>query len=91
MDDIKNWLKIDTFNSIRVEKYNDKYSVQLGSRGNNDTYVKYCTPQKWSNGEKQPLQKNGNYVYTPWSIPLGTDKEKAAKTLEALAYAVRAL
>jgi len=85
MDDLKNWLPVNTYNAIRVDKYNGKYSLQQGERRESgDTSTAWCTPQKWSNGEKTPLKKNGEFVYVPWAISLGKDKAKAIKIAEAI-------
>ena len=65
-----------------------------GNKGQNDVvYSAWCCPQKWSNGEKTILKKNGEPVFMPWSIKLGKkeDKEKAAKILEELARQIRRL
>ncbi len=91
MDDLKNWLNIDTYSSIRADKYNGKYSIQLGKRGNNDTYATWVCPQKWQNGEKTLLKKNGEPVFIPLSIPLGDDKIKAQKVLEGLIFQLKNL
>ena len=84
MDKLDGWVPVDTYSSVRVDEYNGKYSLQQGQRGDNDTYTSWCTPQKWSNSEKAPLKKHGEFVFVPWAISLGKDKEKALKTLQNL-------
>ena len=88
------WLKVDQYTQIAVNEYNGKISMMQGNKGQNDViYPVWCVPQKWSNGEKTILKKNGKPVFMPWSIKLGTkeNEEKAAKILEELARRVRQL
>ena len=91
MDDLKNWLPIDTYNAVRVDKFDDKISLQQGQRGENDTYTAWCCPQKWSNGQKTILKKNGEPVFMPWAISLGKDKAKAIKIAEAIVEQLKRL
>ena len=91
MDNIDNWLPISTYDSIRADKHNGKISIQLGKRGDGDTYTSWTCPQRWVNGEKTLLKKNGEPVFVPLSIPLGEDKVKAQKVLEALIYQLKNL
>ena len=91
MDDLKNWLPVDTYTSVRVDEYNGKYSLQQGHRGDNDTYTDWCCPQKWSNGQKTPLKKNNEFVYVPWAISLGHDKDKAIKVAENIVAQLKAV
>ena len=91
MDDFKTWIQIDTYNSVRIDEYKGKYSIQQGQRGEQVTYARWCCPQKWTNGDKTIMKKNGEPVFVPWSISLGTDKEQAIKTLQALCYALEKL
>ena len=91
MDDLDNWLPIDTYNAIRADKYNDKISIQQGQRGDNDTYIKWCTPQIWRNGEKHLLEKNGEPVFVPWAVNLGNNKDKALKIWAAIGEQLKRL
>ena len=79
------WITIDQYNKVRVESYKGNLSIVLGLQGQNDTvYSKWCTPQKWSAGQKKPLKKNGEFVFLPWAINLGTDPDRALKIVGAL-------
>ena len=91
MDNIDNWLPIDTYNAVRTDKYNGKYSILQGQRGENDTYTKYCCPQIWRSGEKQLLKKNELPVFVPWAIFLGKDKDKALKIWAAIGEQLKRL
>ena len=83
------WIKVNQYNQVKVDEYNGKYSIIQGNQGQNDVvYPKWCTPQKWNQGEKTPLKKNGEFVYVPWSISLGNDKEQAKKILGALYHSL---
>ena len=85
MDQLKNWIPVDTYNALRLSKYNNKYSVILGSRGDNDTYDKWCNPLKYQNGKNVPvLKKDGDLLALPFQLPLGNDKAKALEILKAL-------
>ena len=91
MDDLKNWIPVDTYNAVRTDKYGDKISIQQGQRGENDTYAAWCCPQKWSNGQKTILKKNGEPVFVPWSLSLGKDKETALKIWAAIGEQLKRL
>ena len=91
MDDLGNWVPIDTYNAVRIDEYSGKLSIQQGSRGDNDTYVKWCCPQKWENGKKTLLKKDGVEVFVPWAISLGKDKEKAIRIVEAIVAQLKKL
>jgi len=91
MDDLKNWLPIDTYNAVRLNKYNDIWSIMLGSRGDSDTYDKWCNPLKYQNGKNVPVKKkDGDLLVLPFQIPLG-DKEKALKILQNLMAQLKAM
>ena len=89
MDDLKNWIPCDSYNAVVVDKYLDnngkyRYSIQHGQRGTDDTYTSWVCPQKWVNGKKRLLEKNGEPVYVPLSIFLNNDKAKALKIWAAI-------
>ena len=91
MDNLDNWLTIDTYNAVKTDEYNGKYSIQQGQRGENDTYTAWCCPQKWVGGKKTLLKKNGEPVFVPWAISLGKDKDKAIQILEAIVAQLKRL
>ena len=86
------WIKVDQYNQVRSDKYKDRYSILLGSSGQNDVvYPKYCAPQVWKDGKKLVLTKDGQTVFIPLSISLGNDKAKALEILKALINQVEKL
>lgn len=91
MDALDNWLPVDTYNAVRTDKYNGKYSIQQGNRGENDTYTTWCCPQRWVNGEKRLLEKNGEPVFVPWALSLGKDKAKALQIWAAIGEQLKRL
>ena len=83
--DEKQWVSVDQYSSIAVDEYNNKISIIQGNKGQNDvTYMSYCAPQRWKDGEKRVLTKNGQTVFVPWAISLGKDKAKAIQVAEAI-------
>ena len=92
MDPIeKQWIPISTYDSVRIDEYNGKWSLQLGKRGDNDTYTAWTCPQKWVDGEKSLLKKNGEPIFVPLSIPLGDSKEKALKVVGSIYNQLKAM
>lgn len=84
MDNLKNWLKTDTYNALRLSGYRGKWSIMAGQVGENDTYDKWANPLRWQNGENVPVKKkDGGLLVLPLQIQLG-DKEQALKILQNL-------
>ena len=92
MDDLKSWVKLDTYNAVRLSEYKGKISLMAGSVGDNDTYDKWCNPLRYQNGEKNvPVKKkDGDLLVLPFQITLG-DKEQALKILQNLYNQVKNL
>jgi len=79
------WVKVDQYNQVKADRHNDKYSILLGSLGQNDVvYPKYCVPQVWRGGRKRVLIKDNEIVFVPWGISLGDKKEQALQIWEAI-------
>ena len=79
------WIKVDQYSQIKVDKYNDTYSILSGSQGQDDVvYRKFCAPQIWKSGKKLVFTKNGEPVFVPWDLSLGKDRSKAVEILKHL-------
>ena len=92
MDQLKNWIPVDTYNALRLSKYRDNYSIMLGKRGDQDTYDAWVNPMRWQNGKNVPvLKKDGDLLTLPFQLPLGNDKAKALEILKALILQVEKL
>jgi len=85
MDELKNWIKLDTYNAVRLSEYRGKFSLMAGSVGDNDIYDKWCNPLRYQNGEKDvPVKKkDGDLLVLPLQITLG-EKERALEVLQHL-------
>jgi len=82
MEQEKHWLKIDTYNAVRLSEYRGKWSIMAGSRGDNDTYDKWCNPLKWHNGENVAVKKkDGDLLVLPFQVLLG-EKDQAINILK---------
>ena len=76
----KDIIKINTYNSIKLEEYNGKYSLCAVDNGQNETfYLKWCFLSEWKNGAAVAGDRK-----MPMKIVLGDNKEQAIGTLELL-------
>ena len=93
MDNIKNWIPIDSFNAARTTKYKGEYQIQRGYRGSTDTYDKWAIDSEWQNSARVPKKKKNSDEWQafPVLIPLTKDKEKAIKIAEAIVEQLRRL
>ena len=78
--DEKDVIKINTYDSIKLDEYKGKYSLCAVDNGQNETfYLKWCFLSKWENGAAVPGDRK-----MPMKIVLGDNKEQAISTLEIL-------
>lgn len=93
MDDLKNWLPIDSYNAVRVTKYNGEYQIQRGYRSSHDTHDKWAIDSEWVNSVRVPKKKQNSNEWQafPVLIPLTKNKEKAIKVAEAIVAQLRRL
>jgi len=73
-------IKVNYYNSIKLEEYNGKYSLCAVDNGKDETYyLKWCFLSEWKNGAAVPGDRK-----MPMKIVLGDNKEQAIGTLELL-------
>jgi len=79
-------IDINQYDSVRIDEYNGKYSLQELQKGQNDGvyYMKWVFLSRWKDGKSIPIDKK-----RPISVNIGGDKSEAIKTLETLLKQVK--
>ena len=83
----KTWLELGKFDRMRINEYNGKFSLQMGSQGKEKVYITWINPLCWDNearGSIPAKKQDGSPLLVPLQIPLGEDMVSAGNTLKAL-------
>ena len=83
----KTWLEFGKFDRVRINEYNGKFSLQMGSQGKEKVYITWTNPLCWDNevrGSVPAKKQDGSPLLVPLQIPVGEDMVSAGNTLKAL-------
>lgn len=83
------WLKVDSYTSIRISEYKGKYSLQKSRRGEQKNFVEWTNPLRYDPERKESVpatKDNGDPLIVPLQVPLGDEKKKAADMLRTLYF-----
>jgi hypothetical protein len=76
--------RIDQYNSVKVEKYNDHYNLVLGNENEDKFYPDWRFLSQWDKEKRQGvvrLRDDGSSYCLPTSIVLGDSEKEVKATL----------
>lgn len=81
------WIELGKYNRVRISKYRDTFSLQMGSAGKEKTYITWTNPLRYdkdANGSVPAVKQDGSPLVVPLQIPIGDDPVTAGNTIKSL-------